>query len=82
MSEIALDLLVALLRMTLFVGAAALIVHLVLALARSDSPRVHRVAWFLVLAQGWFWWRLPVTLKFHHIVVVRFTNFSVPLRGC
>ena len=62
MNEIAASLSVALLRMSLFLAAAAIAVQLLLRLARVGSPRIHRLAWLLVLAQGWLWWRLPVTI--------------------
>ncbi len=70
MNEIAAGLSMALLRTTLFLGAAALAVQLLLKFARPGSSRVHRVAWFLVLLQGWFWWRLPVTIPCYEPAVV------------
>ena len=70
MNEIAASLLATLLRMSLFLGAAALAVQLLLKFARPGSSRVHRVAWFLVLLQGWFWWRLPVTIPCYEPAVV------------
>ena len=57
MNEIAASLSGALLRMSLFLAAAALAVQILIKFARPGSSRVHRVAWFLVLLQGWFWWR-------------------------
>jgi beta-lactamase regulating signal transducer with metallopeptidase domain len=71
MNEIAASLSVALLRMSLFLGAAALAVQLLLVFAGPGSPRVHRAAWFLVLLQGWFWWRLPVTIACYQPAVVK-----------
>ena len=71
MNEIAAGLSVALLRMSLFLGAAALAVQLLLKFARPGSSRVHRVAWLLVLLQGWFWWRLPVTIPCYEPAVVK-----------
>ena len=71
MNEIAASLSMALLRMSLFLGAAALAVQLLLKFARPGSSRVHRAAWFLVLLQGWFWWRLPVTIPCYEPAVVK-----------
>jgi beta-lactamase regulating signal transducer with metallopeptidase domain len=71
MNEIAASLLVTLLRMSLFLGAAALALQLLLKFARTGSSRVHRAAWFLVLLQGWFWWRLPVTIPCCEPAVVK-----------
>jgi HEAT repeat protein/beta-lactamase regulating signal transducer with metallopeptidase domain len=64
MNELCAGTLLALLRMTALLGVAAIFVRLLLALARPSSPLVHRVAWLLVLAIGWFWWRLPVTISY------------------
>ena len=52
MSEFCLALLTNLLRTTAFLSATAIVVGLVLKLSRCQSPRVHRVAWCLVLFQG------------------------------
>ncbi len=46
MNEIAASLLATLLRMSLFLGAAALAVLILLKFARPSSSRVHRAAWF------------------------------------
>jgi beta-lactamase regulating signal transducer with metallopeptidase domain len=70
MNEIAASLLVTLLRMSLFLGAAAMVVQFLLKFARPGSSRVHRAAWLLVLLQGWFWWRLPVTIPYYEPAVV------------
>ncbi len=70
MNEIAAGLSMALLRTSLFLGAAALAVQLLLKFAHPGSSRVHRVAWFLVLLQGWFWWRLPVSIPCYEVAVV------------
>jgi protein involved in polysaccharide export with SLBB domain len=47
------DLAFALLRTTLVTSAAAWVAALLLAWLKVDSPRTHRVAWLLVVAQGW-----------------------------
>jgi hypothetical protein len=47
------DLAFALLRTTLVTSAAACVAALMLAWLQVDSPRTHRVAWLLVVAQGW-----------------------------
>jgi len=70
MTEMAAGLSLALLRTSLFLGAAALAVQLLLSFARPGSSRVHRMAWLLVLLQGWFWWRLPVTIPCYEPAVV------------
>jgi beta-lactamase regulating signal transducer with metallopeptidase domain len=71
MNAVAASELVVLLRLSLFLGAAALAVEVVLKVARLNSSRIHRAAWFLVLLQGWFWWRLPVTVPCYAPAVVK-----------
>ena len=57
-----LELLAALGRATLYSTAAAGAAWLLLGALRVQSPRVHRLTWLLVLAQGWllFPWTLQV----------------------
>ena len=64
MNGIACGSLVVLLRTALFLTAAAIAMRLVLTWARPTSPALHRVAWLLVLATGWCWCRLPVTIQY------------------
>ena len=45
-------------------AAAALIVRVLLAVTRCSSPAVHRLAWCLVLLQGWLFVRLPVIISY------------------
>jgi beta-lactamase regulating signal transducer with metallopeptidase domain len=51
-------------RTTLALGAAAIVVQLLLWLARPQSPRVHRAAWLCVLLVGWLWLRVPVAIPY------------------
>jgi polysaccharide biosynthesis/export protein len=55
------ELALALVRTTLATSAAACLAALLLAALRVDSPRVHRIAWLLVLLQGWL--LIPWTLE-------------------
>jgi polysaccharide export outer membrane protein len=55
------DLALALLRTTLVTSAAACVAGALLAWLKVDSPRTHRVAWLLVVAQGWL--LIPWTLQ-------------------
>jgi protein involved in polysaccharide export with SLBB domain len=55
------DLAFALLRTTLVTSVAACVAALLLAWLKVDSPRTHRVAWLLVVAQGWL--LIPWTLE-------------------
>jgi beta-lactamase regulating signal transducer with metallopeptidase domain len=59
----------ALLRTSLFLAAAAAVVQLLLRFVRPGSPRVHRIAWLLVLLQGWFWWHLSVAIPYYEPAV-------------
>ena len=71
MNGIACGSLVVLLRTTLFLTAAAIAMRLVLTWARPTSPALHRVAWLLVLATGWCWCRLPVTIQYPGTALVK-----------
>ena len=51
-------------RTTLALGAAAVVVQLMLWLARPQSARVHRAAWICVLLVGWLWLRVPVAIPY------------------
>ena len=55
------DIAVALIRTTLAASAAALAAWALLAWLRIDSPRIHRTAWLLVIAQGWLF--VPLTIE-------------------
>ncbi len=59
MSEFCLAMLTNLLRTTAFLSVTAIVVGVVLKLSRCQSPRVHRVAWCLVLVQGLLFVRVP-----------------------
>src|SRR4029079_8144958 len=59
MSEFCLALLTNLLRTTAFLSLTAIVVGVVLKLSRCQSPRLHRVAWCLVLFQGLLFVRDP-----------------------
>jgi len=52
-------------RTTLLLAVAAVLAAVALRLARTDSPRVHRAAWCLVLAIGWLFFRLPVAFPWY-----------------
>ena len=65
MNEFLTNLPPALMRTTLFLAIAAIVVRLLLSALRSSSPRVHRVAWCLVLLQGWLLLRLSVTIPYY-----------------
>ena len=53
----------ALLRTTLATSAAALAAWALLTWLRVDAPRIHRVAWLLVLAQGWLFFPLTIEIE-------------------
>jgi beta-lactamase regulating signal transducer with metallopeptidase domain/protein involved in polysaccharide export with SLBB domain len=55
------DIAVALVRTTLATSLAALVAWGLLAALRVSSPRVHRIAWLLVIAQGWL--LFPFTIE-------------------
>jgi len=55
------DIAVALIRTTFATSAAALAAWVLLAWLRIDSPRIHRTAWLLAIAQGWLF--VPLTIK-------------------
>ena len=55
------DIVAALVRTTLAASAAALAAWALLAWLRIDSPRIHRIAWLLVIAQGWLF--IPLTIE-------------------
>ena len=63
MSEFCLALLTNLLRTTAILSVTAIIVGVVLKLSRCRSPRVHRVAWCLVLVQGLLFVRIPWSIR-------------------
>ena len=65
MSDLAMGLLVALGRTTLVLAGSALVVALLLWASRCRSARVHRVAWVLVLLQGWMLLRLTVPIPYY-----------------
>ncbi len=56
------ELCLALVRTTLATAAAACLAALLLAWLKVQSPRMHRIAWTLVVLQGWL--LIPWTLKF------------------
>ncbi|WP_428307579.1 M56 family metallopeptidase [Lacipirellula sp.] len=55
------DIAVALVRTTLATSLAALVAWGLLAALRVSSPRVHRIAWLLVISQGWL--LFPFTIQ-------------------
>ena len=55
------DIAAALVRTTLAASVAALAAWALLAWLRIDSPRIHRTAWLLVIAQGWLF--VPLTIE-------------------
>lgn len=57
------DIAAALLRTTLATSAAALAAWALLAWLRIDAPRIHRLAWLLVIAQGWLFFPLTIEIK-------------------
>lgn len=57
-----------LVRTTLAMGAGAILMQIAVWLAKPQSPRVHRMAWMCVLAIGWLWFRVPVTLPYYETV--------------
>ncbi len=59
MNEFCLALLTNLLRTTAYLSAAAILVGVLLKISRCQSPRVHRLAWCLVLLQGLLFVRIP-----------------------
>jgi beta-lactamase regulating signal transducer with metallopeptidase domain len=69
MNELSANLLPTLLRTTVFLSIAALIVHVVLGRLRPHSPMLHRLAWVLVLVQGCFLFRLPLIIPYQQPVV-------------
>jgi beta-lactamase regulating signal transducer with metallopeptidase domain len=59
MNEFCLVLLTNLLRTTAYLAASAILVGVLLKISRCQSPRVHRLAWCLVLLQGLLLVRIP-----------------------
>ena len=57
------DIAAALVRTTLAASAAALAAWALLAWLRIDSPRIHRIAWLLVIAQGWLFFPLTIEIE-------------------
>ncbi|MBA4106755.1 MAG: hypothetical protein C0485_13445 [Pirellula sp.] len=57
------DIAAALLRTTLATSAAALAAWALLAWLRIDAPRIHRIAWLLVIAQGWLFFPLTIEIE-------------------
>ena len=57
------DIAAALLRTTLATSAAALAAGALLAALRVSSPRFHRIAWLLVIAQGWLFFPLTIEIE-------------------
>lgn len=57
------DIAAALLRTTLATSAAALAAWALLAWLRIDAPRIHRLAWLLVIAQGWLFFPLTIEIE-------------------
>lgn len=55
------DIAAALVRTTLAASVAALAAWALLVWLRIDSPRIHRTAWLLVIAQGWLF--VPLTIE-------------------
>jgi beta-lactamase regulating signal transducer with metallopeptidase domain len=80
MSDTILVLLTALGRTTLWLTALAVVIALVLRIARPSSPTAHRVAWVLVLLVGWTFVRVPLAVPWYEVVSVEPAAFeqSVP----
>jgi beta-lactamase regulating signal transducer with metallopeptidase domain len=57
------DIAAALFRTTLATSAAALAAWALLAWLRIDAPRIHRLAWLLVIAQGWLFFPLTIEIE-------------------
>jgi beta-lactamase regulating signal transducer with metallopeptidase domain/protein involved in polysaccharide export with SLBB domain len=57
------DIAAALLRTTLATSAAALVAWALLTALRVNSPRIHRIAWLLVIAQGWLFFSLTIEIE-------------------
>jgi protein involved in polysaccharide export with SLBB domain len=57
------DLTLALLRTTLVTSAAACVATILLSWLKVDSPRTHRIAWLLVVAQGWLLIPFPLEIE-------------------
>ncbi|BBO30631.1 M56 family metallopeptidase [Lacipirellula parvula] len=57
------DIAVALVRTTLATSLAALVAWALLAALRVSSPRIHRVAWLLVIAQGWLFFPFTIQIE-------------------
>ncbi|HJT35927.1 MAG TPA: M56 family metallopeptidase [Pirellulales bacterium] len=55
-------LLAQLLRTTTILSVTAMVVFLVLRGMRFRSPRLHRIAWLLVLVSGWLFMRVPIVV--------------------
>ncbi|MBN1909688.1 MAG: hypothetical protein JW818_08115 [Pirellulales bacterium] len=70
MSETTVQIAIELGRTTAVLAGMALVVFGLLRGFRVSSPVVHRVAWCLVLVQGWFWIRLPLDIPYHDPVAV------------
>jgi len=72
-------------RATVFTSASAIVAWLLLRSARVGSPKIHRAAWFLVVAQGWLlfpWvWQIEMPSTEPNAVIAtieRTTNASLP----
>jgi polysaccharide export outer membrane protein len=57
------DIAAALARTTLATSVAALVAWALLAALRIHSPRIHRIAWLLVIAQGWLFFPLTIEIE-------------------
>jgi beta-lactamase regulating signal transducer with metallopeptidase domain len=64
MNELSITVLWAVGRTTILLVVAALFAGGLLAVVRSSSPTVHRMAWSLVLVVGWLFPRLPVAIPY------------------
>ncbi len=81
MNELALDVLLEIGRTTILLAGAALAVRLLLAGARCSSPTVHRVAWCLVLVQGWLLLRMPVAIPYYDAPIGPYGSSVTALGG-
>lgn len=70
-------LLAQLLRTTATLSVAALAVFVVLRGMRYRSPRLHRIAWLMVLLSGWLFVRTPIVIPWY--VAPPATRVSIPV---
>jgi beta-lactamase regulating signal transducer with metallopeptidase domain len=62
MNTFSYEVLIGLLRTTLFLSVASGLAYVLLRISRCRSPRVHRIVWCAVLLQGWLLAQVPWTI--------------------